>query len=264
MLHPSSARLIQQLSQDLPQAILLTGPDGIGFAAAIDLLKQGRQLIMLQPEKDDTIDLEKGTITIEMIRSLYDLLRTHYEKERLVVIRDADRMGVPAQNAFLKLLEEPGEGICFVLLSHTPQLLLPTVRSRSQLTELRPLSPTDSQTLLDSLNITDATKRTQLLFIAEGLPARLTTLAQNETLFERRAQIVRDARTFLTGSRYQALHVAEQYKDRREDALVLLTDAAKLLKRQPDAINKIASLLETYERIAQNGNIRLQLATAAI
>lgn len=264
ILHPASQQLIEHLNHDLPQSLLISGPDGIGFAAVIDILKPTRQLILLQPEKDDTVDLEKGTITIEMIRDLYDLLRTQHEHPRLVVIRDADRMGIPAQNAFLKLLEEPGQGISFVLLSHAPHLLLPTIRSRTQQVKIRPISRQASEDLLDSLAVTDATARAQLLFIAEGLPALLTVLAQDTARFEQRAQIVRDARSLLTDTSYQRLRVAEKYKDRREESLVLLTDAAKLLKRTPEMISKVDTILRVYERIAQNGNIRLQLATLAV
>lgn len=264
ILNPATQRIIETLNQDLPQALLLSGPDGIGFAGVVELLAKDRQVIMLQPEKDDQIDLKKGSITIEMIRDLYDLLKTRTDRARLIVLRDADTMGIPAQNAFLKLLEEPGDGINFVLLSHKPNQLLPTIRSRVQKIEVKPVPKQASEALLDELGVKDPTKRTQLLFIAEGLPALLTELANDETAFQSRAQIIRDARSLLTERTYEKLKIAESYKDRREDTLTLLTDMAKLLKRSPDSLQQIDKILQIYERIAANGNIRLQLASLVV
>lgn len=266
MLNAHSQKVLETIAKDLPGSVLLHGPDGIGFAKAIDVIKGNRALITIQPEKDDKIDLEKGSISVEMIRELYDLVRTRVDTPRLVVLRDADRMSLAAQNAFLKLLEEPNESTHFVLLAHSPSLLLPTIRSRVQKIELRPITAAQSETLLNDLKVTDATIRSQLLFIASGLPAQLTQLAGDSKRFEARAQIIRDARTILTETRYKRLAVIEQYKERREDALLLLTDMAKLLKRSPEngAIGKIGDILKTYDRIAQNGNIRLQMAALAV
>lgn len=53
------------------------------------------------------------------------------ESERKVyLIEDADSMNTAAQNAALKLLEEPPAGVYFLLSVVNPALLLPTVRSR--------------------------------------------------------------------------------------------------------------------------------------
>lgn len=49
---------------------------------------------------------------------------------RVVIVREADLMKFPAQNALLKTLEEPGENVLIVLESSHPEKLLPTVRSR--------------------------------------------------------------------------------------------------------------------------------------
>ena len=53
------------------------------------------------------------------------------ESERKVyLIEEADSMNTAAQNAALKLLEEPPAGVYFLLCAANPALLLPTVRSR--------------------------------------------------------------------------------------------------------------------------------------
>ncbi|MCY1366284.1 DNA polymerase III, delta' subunit [compost metagenome] len=222
------------------------------------------------PEKDDKIDLEKGSITVDSIRRLYAQARTKQAGERIIVIDYAERMSHQAQNAFLKLLEEPAEGTSFILASHEPSRLLPTIRSRVQSVELRRIAVEQSNAYLDTLGISDATKRSQLLFMANGLPAELTRLHQNEDYFIHRVAIMRDARTFLQGSAYDKLLVAHAYRDDRPKALLMIKDCIKIiehsLKTQSQAklVRQLERLIGAYDSIESNGNIRLQLLTLVV
>lgn len=74
----------------------------------------------------------KREITVDQIRALSaDAVVLPNEAARKVyLIEDADRMNLNAQNAALKLLEEPPAGVHFVLCAINPMQLLPTVRSR--------------------------------------------------------------------------------------------------------------------------------------
>src|SRR5581483_12166891 len=58
---------------------------------------------------------------------------------RIAVVDPADDMNPSAANALLKVLEEPPERSLFLLVSHAPGRLLPTIRSRSRWLELGPL-----------------------------------------------------------------------------------------------------------------------------
>lgn len=73
-------------------------------------------------------------IKIEQIRALADFLNVgaHRSGHRVVLIHPAESMNPGAANALLKSLEEPSPGVVFVLVSHQPSKLLPTVRSRCQ------------------------------------------------------------------------------------------------------------------------------------
>lgn len=53
------------------------------------------------------------------------------------VIVGADRMEAPSANAFLKILEEPPEKTMFLLLTDAPDMILPTIVSRTQRVDLR-------------------------------------------------------------------------------------------------------------------------------
>ena len=74
-------------------------------------------------------------ITVEQIRAVNrDAWVLPNEAARKVyIISEADKMNPAAQNAALKLLEEPPNGAVFLLCASNPSLLLPTVRSRCAL-----------------------------------------------------------------------------------------------------------------------------------
>ena len=74
----------------------------------------------------------KREIGVDQIRQLAaDACIMPNEAERKVyIIREAETMNVPAQNAALKLLEEPPLGALFLLCTTNASQLLPTVRSR--------------------------------------------------------------------------------------------------------------------------------------
>ncbi|MPY75178.1 MAG: DNA polymerase III subunit delta' [Alphaproteobacteria bacterium] len=67
---------------------------------------------------------------------------------RVILIDPADELNATAQNAILKRLEEPPPGVLFLLVSHAPGRLLPTIRSRCRRVALEPLGPDAVDTLL--------------------------------------------------------------------------------------------------------------------
>lgn len=272
MIHDTTKHALDSLMEDMPHAMLLSGRVGVGlsyiakhYAVHSDMVTQ-----VVLPSKDDVVDIDKGIITVEQVRDLYSSTRTREPKGRIVIIDYAERMGVPAQNAFLKLLEEPIKGTHFMLLSHTPERLLPTILSRAQHVAIRPIDHTSSLQLLDELGVSDPTKRTQLLFIAEGLPAELTRLAKDSSRFESRVAIVKDAREFIVGTPYAKLLLAAKYKDDRQGALLMLDDAARQLRQSTadkgDTANLrvIERIEKAHQYITDQGNVRLHLSAASL
>ena len=88
-------------------------------------------IIRVRRPEDDK-GRQKKEIQVDQIRRMAaDALVLPNESERKVyLIEDADTMNAAAQNAALKLLEEPPRGVWFLLCAGNPALLLPTVRSR--------------------------------------------------------------------------------------------------------------------------------------
>jgi DNA polymerase III subunit delta' len=84
----------------------------------------------------------RGEIIVEDLRKAVASLRLTPSDGgwRVVIVDGAEEMNRNAQNALLKVLEEPPASAVLLLVSHAPGRLLPTIRSRCRRLELRPLS----------------------------------------------------------------------------------------------------------------------------
>lgn len=121
-------------------------------------------------------------IKIEQVRELIDFasLGSHRQGRRVVLLYPAESLNLPAANALLKTLEEPPEGVVFVLVTTQPDRLLPTILSRCRrLILTRPDSGAASQWLMREAGL-DATTAAAVLAEAGGAPLAARTLAEAE------------------------------------------------------------------------------------
>lgn len=89
---------------------------------------------------------KSGDILIEQARKVPSFLQLKSSVSggwRVVIIDNADRLNRNAQNALLKILEEPPPCTLLVLVTHQPGALLPTIRSRAQDIRFYPLNDDD-------------------------------------------------------------------------------------------------------------------------
>ncbi|MFH2092639.1 MAG: DNA polymerase III subunit delta' [Pseudomonadota bacterium] len=85
---------------------------------------------------------DKKNITISQVRDMSAALssRPNEARVRIVMMMEADLMNAQAQNALLKLLEEPPERTMFILIAQKESLLLPTIISRCRKIRFKPLT----------------------------------------------------------------------------------------------------------------------------
>lgn len=111
--------------------------DACGACAACSRIARGvhPDVALLEPN-------EKGNIRIDPVRDLIDRAgyRPFEGRRRVAIVDQADGLERAAQNALLKVLEEPPSGSVFLLVTAYPDLLLPTVRSRCPQLRFRPLT----------------------------------------------------------------------------------------------------------------------------
>lgn len=186
-------------------AWLLAGPQGVGKAsfareAAIDLLTRAsgdgndmrtRSLVDAGSHPDFRVldrlpkdgkpdgDLARS-ITIAQVRSLQPLFATtpSLGPRRVVLIDAVDDLERAGANALLKNLEEPPGGTMFLLVSHAPGRLLPTIRSRCRLLRFEPLASEEMlAALIDLLPDTSGDERQALVRAGAGSPGRALRFA---------------------------------------------------------------------------------------
>jgi len=77
---------------------------------------------------------ERKMISIEQIRDLVAAatMRPYEGRNKVFIIDPADALSPSGSNSLLKTLEEPARDTTFILMTRSPDLLLPTIRSRAQ------------------------------------------------------------------------------------------------------------------------------------
>jgi len=138
------------LAINFAQGLLCQHPDETGSACgkcpSCHWFEQGShpdfhliqpEALSLEGEESDDFKSVSGKkpskqISVDQIRGLADFfgMSAHQGGRRVIVIHPAEAMNTNAANALLKNLEEPPPGLLFILVSHKPQQLLPTILSR--------------------------------------------------------------------------------------------------------------------------------------
>lgn len=159
-----------------PQAWLITGPPGTGKATlafriaryllAFGATDRGPADLSVAPDDAASVQVKAGShpglmvlrravnpdtgksmtvLGVEEIRRLGNFfgLTSGAGGWRIAVIDTADDMNDAAANALLKVLEEPPRRALLILLANAPARLLPTIRSRCQRLDLKPLTDVD-------------------------------------------------------------------------------------------------------------------------
>lgn len=186
----------------LSHCYILTGPQGSGkktlskiLAAALQCTGEGEipcghcsncKKIFGGGHPDViTVDSDTSTVPIRVIRQMQSdaYTRPNEGARKVYLIPRAQDMQPPAQNALLKLLEEPPEYCTFILMTDNPEKLLTTVRSRGVELTLFPLSDADLKDAL--LHLRPQTAAEELASAAERsggyLGTALSLLEQKES-----------------------------------------------------------------------------------
>lgn len=124
--------------------------------------------------RDGSEELARS-ITVDQVRGLQRLFATTTSMSpwRAVIIDSIDDLERAAANALLKNLEEPPARSLFLLISHAPEMLLPTIRSRCRILRLSAL-PHDVMTsaLKAALPDTEDNEISALSVVGDGSPGR--------------------------------------------------------------------------------------------
>jgi DNA polymerase-3 subunit delta' len=175
--HTAAVRMLAEASATGVSAPGLAVPDGHPTRALVDAGSHPDLRIMQRlpkdPDKPDQ-DLARS-ITIAQVRSLQPLFATTpaMGARRVVIIDAVDDLERNGANALLKNLEEPPTGTIFLLVSHAPGRLLPTIRSRCRVLRFGAVDDADmAGALRQALPEADEGEIAALVRTGEGAPGR--------------------------------------------------------------------------------------------
>jgi DNA polymerase-3 subunit delta' len=236
----------------------------------------------------------RAEISIDQIREMERsaLLKPFEGRNRVFIIDGAEQLSSEGANSLLKTLEEPPPNVHIILLAVNEGLLLPTVRSRCQRLELRPLPITVvEQALIDQWEATPE-QATVLARLSSGCLGWAVSALRDDSITGKRAVRLSALHHLTAVGRAErfayANQLASQFSTDRESLrevlllwlslwhdlllvkvgcrdFVINIDQEELLYRETEYYNLnrikgfIESLQHAFKELGQNANPRLVL-----
>jgi DNA polymerase-3 subunit delta' len=227
-------------------------PDGAGCGVCGPCIRianrQSESLLIVEPDG--------AQIKVEQARDVLQFITLQkLGRARIVIIDQAHLLGPQSGNALLKSLEEPPAVTYFILVSHLPNTILATLRSRSQLVRFKPLSEASISKIIGSND-------EWLLKAANGSVEQAKRMNEErgdyETLETATTEFLVQALDHFPGEQISALR--ELLKDRSTHGFVAsimqrqITEAMKLksgIKVKPTKLVKELSEKSSLDRLAK-------------
>ena len=224
LLNPKTKQRLEEFSRQPAPAILITGTAGSGKTTIarqlasnlldVDIAKLADYPYFIHLQKPD----DKQEISIDAVRSviremrLKPVIKGAGQAKRAVMIEDAGSLSEEAQNALLKIIEEPDIDTVFILTAEAESSILPTVASRTQRLGVGPVSPDDAARYFGQSHQPGAIESAwQLSQGSAGLMSALLADSDEHPL----KQAVEEAKSFLQKDRYQrALYIDSLSSDK--------------------------------------------------
>lgn len=133
-------------SEKIPHAILFSGPSGCGKTTAARIL----QTVLACGDRDWSEINCSDFRGIDMVRDIRRncVMRPLEGKVRMYLIDECHKLSNDAQNAMLKLLEDPPRHVYFILATTDSQKLIKTIRTRCTEYRVKPLDTASARRLL--------------------------------------------------------------------------------------------------------------------
>ena len=275
----------------LPHSILLVGEAGCGagFAArclAADYLYPAggpHAEAVLRGEDSECLSVRgegaSGQIKVERIRDVREKIQhsalSADAAGRVLFIYGAGSLNGSSANAMLKIMEEPPDGVLFLLTATSAAAVLPTIRSRCAAYTVTPApQPECAAALRRALPALDARQAADLAFLYDGRIGAALDAVNDPAVKAARAAARELCRQATARDTYRAAALLARYEKDKEGAARLLAQALQAasasLRRPgfdgmdaPTAARLARAAGAAARRMAANGNLRLALTLLA-
>jgi DNA polymerase-3 subunit delta' len=184
---------------------MLCGPRGIGKATLayhIAKMVYGNVGDFFIIDLEHNID-ERGSakpdaksISVHTVRAMIERMQmsSMSGKWRVVLIDAIDELTIPAENAILKLLEEPPAQTLFLLVTHQLSNVLPTVRSRARVEKMHPLTISELRELCTKF-MPDTDIGSEILKLSNGSFGKIANLKSSggDVIYEELLDVLKNA-----------------------------------------------------------------------
>lgn len=254
ILHDTTKLAIERFIVHPSHALLIIAPPGSGktmvaLEIAGKLLKTEPSRLANHPYFKVLRSSSGKAISIENIRDAihFTTLKTTGGSRRIVVIEDAHRMTLQAQNALLKTIEEPPAGTVIILTAPGLSSLLPTICSRTQ--QLALLLPQGRE-------LTDYFVRSghnqaavsKALLMSGGLPGLMHALLESEAEHPL-LPAASAAREILQKSTFERLAVVDNLAKERQFVLDMLFMMGQMAEISLHQGNKTDAQLRSWHKV---------------
>ncbi len=250
-------------------SILLIGNEDTGVTEIIDQLvskllraENRNNIVILEPE-------DGKAITVEQVRVFKSQLQTKVsvknEVSRVAIAKELSMASLEAQNAMLKLLEEPVPATVLVLQASSKQHLLETIQSRCQIVPILPITEKQASNYAQKNGIDEQAASRALLISSGYAKAFLTALDQKDMVEE-----MISAKNFLSLTVFDRLQKQKEF-DKRQALFQLCDNLEKIAsagmhaststKRWQTILHEIRTCREMIERNVTVKLVFLRLCT---
>lgn len=240
----------RECNNSFSHANLIAGSDGIGKSV---LAKYIANKIIKPRDGAESVDIvryypKSASFGVDDVRNIIEeVSKKPYEGNRKVLILyKCDKMTVQAQNALLKTIEEPPEGVYLILLSDSLETILDTIQSRCQVYKLTPLSKEEILEYIELKypELNDQDKQAAIAY-STGIPGKIDRFLGDDNLKTLRGICIELFEDIVNRSNDIVLKYQEQLKNLKDekiellDILILFIRDIMLFKE----LNKVSSII---------------------
>jgi DNA polymerase-3 subunit delta' len=293
--HKKQKEVLERLakSKNIPHALLFSGVEKIGKKrVAVEFIKS----IFCEKEKGfcnecyscksidsssfpdlSIIEAKDRNIEIEEVRDLQNRLslKSYNNSLKVGIIDDAHLMRKDAQNALLKVLEEPKGDTLLILITSYPQMLLPTVRSRLEEIKFSVVSRKEIEDHLISLGA-DQEKAKEIALISSGQIGKAIEFFNDEDKLKFFNKAVKDIVLLVRSEMYKRFDFAKEFKENQDEIVSVLDVWERFMRREillkvygskgsleNYSLKKIKEVIDELEKtkyLIENTNVNKKLA----
>ena len=249
--HKKQKEVLERLAKgkNIPHALLFSGIEKVGKKkVAVEFIKS----IFCEKEKGfcgecyscrsidsssfpdlSIIEAKDRNIEIEEVRDLQNRLslKSYNNSLKIGIIDDAHLMRKDAQNALLKVLEEPKGDTLLILITSYPQMLLPTVRSRLEEIKFSIVSRKEIEDYLISLGAKEE-KAKEIALISSGQIGKAIEFFNDEDKLNFFNKAVKDIVSLVRSEMYKRFDFAKEFKENQDEIVDVLDVWERFMRRE--------------------------------